>query len=208
MADLPTEIFRKNLLLPSTRKIILQAEPRNRSISFTPPDMDRKMWLQMSRSSKEHDKDIRRLMYRFSSVLRPLDNSLRFVYASKPDDSATKEVKEAWILLEQTVLNSRALLLDALSFGNEIRREQALKSIVPDYKKPSEKEEVFGEDLSDIIQHENETNKLFNDASWQRRRAAQTTSTRTNNTTFLNFKPPPATYTRGRGKVSNWQPHF
>jgi len=48
-------------------------------------------------------------------------------------------------------LNCRALLLDSLSFGNEIRREQALKSIVPGFKKPSERSEVFEEELSEII---------------------------------------------------------
>src|SRR5437868_3765738 len=53
-------------------------------ILFFPPDMNRKMWQQMSRSSRDHDKDIRQLFYRFSSFLRPLDNTLQFLYLSKP----------------------------------------------------------------------------------------------------------------------------
>ena len=43
MANLPTDIFKKHLLPSSTRKLILQAEPKNKQISFTPPDMDRRM---------------------------------------------------------------------------------------------------------------------------------------------------------------------
>jgi len=151
MVNLPTQIFRKNLLLPSTRKTILQNESRNKEISFTPPDMDRKVWSQMSRISREHDKDIKQLLYRFSAILHPLDNSLRLIYASQPNDDASKDTKSAWFQLEQTTLNSRALLLDSLSFENDIRREQALKSISPGYKKPPDREEVFGDDLSEII---------------------------------------------------------
>jgi hypothetical protein len=41
MAKLPTEIFKKNLLSATTRKSILQNEPKNRNISFTPPDYGR-----------------------------------------------------------------------------------------------------------------------------------------------------------------------
>ncbi|CAB4383503.1 unnamed protein product [Rhizophagus irregularis] len=105
--------------------------------------------------------------------------SLRLIYASKPEDSASQETKDAWLKLEQTTLNSRALVLDALLFGNEIRKEQALRSISPGYRKQSEREEVFGEELPEIICKENETNKLFNDAAWQKRHANQFRSPRT-----------------------------
>ncbi|RGB28989.1 hypothetical protein C1646_796187 [Rhizophagus diaphanus] len=42
MAELPSEVFKKNLLPADSRKFILQNEPKNRNISFTPPDMNRK----------------------------------------------------------------------------------------------------------------------------------------------------------------------
>src|ERR1051325_5730590 len=91
MAELTTEIFKKNLLSSSTRKTILQNEPRNKNITFTPPDMDKRIWNRMSRCSREHDKDIKQLLYRFSASIRPIDNCLRFVYASKPKGSVSKE---------------------------------------------------------------------------------------------------------------------
>jgi hypothetical protein len=188
MASLPTEIFRKNILPLAVRKSILQTEPKNEAISFTLPDMDKKVWTQMSRFSRETDKELRKIAYRFSSTIRPIDNSLRYIYASKPDDSADQNVKDTWFQLEQTVLNSRALVLDSLSYVNDIRREQALKSVVPGYKKPSERVEVFGDDLADIIKKENETNKLFNDAAWQKTR--RNTFSRTQNPTSINFKQP------------------
>ena len=62
-----------------------------------------------------------------------------------------QSAKDAWNLLERNALNSRSLLLDSLSFGNELCREQALKSMVPGYKNNPEREEVFGNDLSSII---------------------------------------------------------
>src|SRR5205085_501153 len=90
--------------------------------------------------------------------LRPLDNTLRFLYLSKPEDSAEQATRDTWLQIEQTMLNGRALLLDSLSFGNEIRKEKALKSISPGYRKPSDREEVFGDDLLEIIQKENAAN--------------------------------------------------
>ena len=210
MAELPTHIFKNNLLSSSIRRTILQNEPKNKEIFFTPPDMDKKMWTQMSRSSKEHDKDIRRLLYRTSSALRPLDNTLRFIYASKPEDSASQAIKDAWFELERHTLNTRTLLLDSLSFGNDLRRDQALKSIVPGYKKSSEREEVFGDDLSSIIQKENESSKLFNDAAWQKRRSNQNFSSYPSRTQFnpsINYRPPsrpPSSY-RGKKKSQNYQ---
>jgi hypothetical protein len=86
LATLPTAIFKKNMLPQATRKTILQSEPRNKDISFEPPIMDHKIWSAMSRNVKENDKNLRRIVYRFSSVVRPIDNALRLVYASKPED--------------------------------------------------------------------------------------------------------------------------
>ena len=82
MADLPTKIFKDNALSASSRRNILQNQPKNKDIFFTLPDMDRKMWSHMSKTSREHDKDVRKLLYRFSSVLRPLGNTIRFIYAT------------------------------------------------------------------------------------------------------------------------------
>jgi hypothetical protein len=96
------------------------------------------------------------------------------VYASKPEEEESEEKHEAWLLLEQTVLNARALALDALSFANELRQEHALKATIsPSYHKSPEKEEVFGDELHQTIKAENETNKLLNDAAWQRKRSFQ-----------------------------------
>ncbi|CAB5375990.1 hypothetical protein RhiirA5_370167 [Rhizophagus irregularis] len=139
------EMLQKNLLSQSTRKIILQSEPRNRDISFDPPIMDKKLWNSMFKPAKKQDKNIRRVIYKVSSAIRPIDNTLRMVYASKPE-STDGETYKTWLQMEQTVLNSRALILDALSFANELRREQALKATIsPNYQRPIGKEEVFGE---------------------------------------------------------------
>ena len=93
------------------------------------------------------------------------------------------------------------MLLDSLSFENELRRDQALKSISPGFKKHSDREEVFGDDLPEIIQHENETNKLFNDAAWQRHRSLQNRPTRTQSYSSLIFRLLQTSRERGR---NNW----
>lgn len=187
MESLTTSIFKRNSLSQTLRKSILQSEPRNKNISFEPPVMDKKIWTAMSRYARENDKLLRRMAYRFSSVIRPIDNTLRMVYATKPEDQ-TSESYNAWLLLEQTVLNTRMLALDALSFANELRQEQALKATIsPTYHKPPEKEEVFGDELHATIKNENDTNKLLNDAAWQRKRASQSKNQKYSNTN-LNFK--------------------
>src|ERR1051325_6586028 len=109
------------------------------------------------------------------------------VYTSKLKEQEGEQF-EAWLLLEQTVLNARALALDAMSFANELRQEQALKATIsPTYHKPPEKEEVFGDELHETIKNENDTNKLLNDAAWQRKRASQSKNQKYSNTNF-NFK--------------------
>ena len=171
MSNLPTEIYCGNSLEPAVKSKILQAEPRNKDISFAPLKMEQRMLSIMSRADKETDKNYSRLLYRTSSVLRPIDNTLHMVYASKPRDDG--ELLESWTQLEQTVLNSRALLLDALSYGNDLRRELALKNLSSSYKKPSTDRGVFGDKLSELVHEENELNKLFNEASFQKRRSQQ-----------------------------------
>lgn len=204
MEDLPTAIFKRNTLSQATRKTILQTEPRNRAISFEPPIMDKKIWTSMPKYAKEQDKILRRTIYRVSSVVRPIDNALRLVYASKPETES--EEYAAWATLEQTILNARALALDALSFTNEIRQEQALKATISStYHKPPEKEEVFGDELHDTIKNENETNKLLNDATWQRKRASQNRNQGYNSSNSnLSFRFPSRNSNyRGRSRRNN-----
>ena len=209
MQHLPTKIFKDNTLNPTVRKTILQTEPRNKDISFEPPIMDKKLWNSMSRQAKEQDKNLRRAAYRFSSVVRPVDNTLRLVYASRPNPSSEEQF-EAWLQLEQTVLNNRALVLDALSFVNELRQEQALKTISPTFHKPIEKEEVFGAKLNEAIRAENESNKLLNEAAVQRKKATQNRSSRGTYQNSTNFRPPTGTGYRNKGNKGNsWKdkPH-
>lgn len=209
MLDLPTEVYVGNSLDPTIRKQILQAEPRNKAISFLPLKMEQRMLSNMSKTDKETDKNFSKLLYRFSSVIRPIDNTLRMVYAAKPVEESG-ESYEAWLQLEQSVLNSRALALDALSFGNDLRRELALKTLSPNYKKPSNQRGVFGDDLSNLVQEENELNKLFNDAAHQKRRSQQNFQQRTSSPSFpLTFRPSQRNTFRGRfPRSTSWRPRF
>ncbi|GBC31920.2 hypothetical protein GLOIN_2v1840614 [Rhizophagus irregularis DAOM 181602=DAOM 197198] len=152
MANLPTEIYCGNSLEPVVKKKIFQAEPRNKDISFTPLKMEQRMLSIMSRFDKETDKNYSRLLYKTSSVLRPIDNTLRMVYASKPTEDSGDSY-ESWLQLEQTVLNSRALLLDASSYGNDLRRELALKNLSSNYRKPTGQRGVFGDKLPELKQY-------------------------------------------------------
>lgn len=209
MVSLPTGIFKNNSLNQTTRKTILQSEPRNRDISFEPPIMDRKIWTNMPRQAKDHDKDLRRLAYRYSSVVRPIDNALRSVYSSKPTESSG-EIYEAWVHIEQTILNARALVLDALTFTNEIRQEQALKSTISfSYCKPPDRDEVFGDELYETIKKENEANKLLNDAAFQRRKHYSQGSYNRNQSTSnsqVNFKKPTGSSGyKGKNKGNSWR---
>ncbi|CAB5309081.1 unnamed protein product [Rhizophagus irregularis] len=120
MQRLPTKIYKGNLLASTVRKTILQTEPKNKEISFDLPIMDKKLWTSMPRNAKDQDTNLRRAVYRFSSVIRPTDNILRLVYASKPQYT-TSDQFQAWLQLEQTILNTRALALDAFSFINDLR---------------------------------------------------------------------------------------
>jgi hypothetical protein len=205
MQKLPTSIFKNNSLSPSTRKTILQSEPRNKDISFEPPIMDKKLWSNMPKFAKEQDKTLRRVAYKVSSAVRPIDNTLRLAYTSEPEDSDGDQYK-AWLHLEQTVLNTRALVLYSLSYVNEVRREQALKTTIsPNYQRPVGKEEVFGEELYETIKNENEANKLLNDAAWQRKRAAQNSSAKNEDSSFHYRMPAKSYYSKGKTKYKPGQ---
>uniref|UniRef100_U9TMQ4 Uncharacterized protein n=1 Tax=Rhizophagus irregularis (strain DAOM 181602 / DAOM 197198 / MUCL 43194) TaxID=747089 RepID=U9TMQ4_RHIID len=122
MANLPTEIYCGNSLEPAVKKKIFQAEPRNKDISFTPLKMEQRMLSVMSRFDKETDKNYSRLLYKTFSVLRPIDNTLRMVYASKPTEDSG---------------------------------------------------DSYEDKLPELVQQENEINKLFNEAAFQKKRAQQ-----------------------------------
>ena len=77
MAELPTEMYFGNSLQPATRKQILQSEPRIKDISFIPLKMEHRMLSVMSRTDKETDRNYSKLLYRFFSVIRPIDNTLQ-----------------------------------------------------------------------------------------------------------------------------------
>jgi hypothetical protein len=188
ISNLPTEIYSGNLLEPAVKKQIFQAEPRNKDISFSPLKMEQRMLSVMSRSDKETDKNYSKLLYRFSSVIRPIDNALRMVYASKPEETSGEKY-EGWVQMEQTILNSRALLLDALSYGNDLRRELALKNLSSNYKKPTTQRGVFGDKLSELVHEENELNKLFNDAVYQKKRSQQLTNKFQKPVSSFSYKP-------------------
>ncbi|CAB4379711.1 unnamed protein product [Rhizophagus irregularis] len=168
MENLPTEIYCENSLEPAVKKKIFQAEPRNKDISFTPLKMEQRMLSVMSHFDKETDKNYSRLLYKTSSVFRPIDNTLRMVYASKLTEDSGDSYK-SWLQLEQTVLNSRALLLDTLSYGNDLHRELALKNHSSNYRKPTSQRGVFRDKLPELVQQENEINKLFNEAAFQKK---------------------------------------
>ncbi|CAG8814540.1 15259_t:CDS:2, partial [Cetraspora pellucida] len=121
MCNLPTKIFKDNLLTLDERKSILQAHPYNKHIGFKPPTMDKGLWKYMPKNTREYDKSLAKILYRTSAAICPLDNSLCLLYDSKPDDS-DNEALESWKALKQSLLDTRSLILDSLSFTNEIRQ--------------------------------------------------------------------------------------
>ncbi|CAB4399779.1 unnamed protein product [Rhizophagus irregularis] len=188
MANLPTEIYCGNSLESA---------------------MEQRMLSVMSRFDKETDKNYSRLLYKTSSVLRPINNTLRMVYASKlTEDSG--DSYESWLQLEQTVLNSRALLLDTLSYGNDLRRELALKNLSSNYRKPTCQRGVFGDKIPELVQQENEINKLFNEAAFQKKRAQQ--NSKQKQYSPVSFKSPITgsqnSYNSYKGKNHHWIASF
>ncbi len=93
MLDLPTEVYCGNSLDPTTRKQILQTESQNKAISFVLLKMEQRILSNMSRSDKEINKHYSKLLYKFSSVIRPIDNTLRMVYAAKLIEDSNESYK-------------------------------------------------------------------------------------------------------------------
>ncbi|CAG8769604.1 17846_t:CDS:10, partial [Cetraspora pellucida] len=146
MDKLPTKIYKENAIPNETRQRLLQTFPRNANIKFTPPPMDKQLLKRMSRKAKEVDKTLQKISYHYSSALRPLDNAIRTLYQTKPD-AQNKQALETWEYMELSLLSTRTLILDSLSFTDDQRQEH------------------------DVIKEKNEETKFFNDALWQNRRA-------------------------------------
>ncbi|CAG8632204.1 13776_t:CDS:1 [Dentiscutata heterogama] len=163
IARLPTKIHKDNILTRSQRSNILKNEPRNTNISYNPLAMDKRIWRLLPSHAKELDKVLAKVAYRTSAALRLLDNVLKSVYVSKPPHS-DQDMLQAWSLIEGLLTNTRALLLDLLSFINQNRRDQAIKVLSPSYNPPADNEEVFSQDLSSLIEKENATNKFISEA--------------------------------------------
>ncbi|KAF0443716.1 hypothetical protein F8M41_003535 [Gigaspora margarita] len=163
MLNFTTTIHKDNLLSKSTRAEILKEQPWNTQIKYEAPHMDKRIWKLMSPQAKGTDKLLSKVAYRSLATLRPLDNTLRAIYHAKPDTNS--EALQTWNCIESSLKDTRALLLDNLSYINDLRRQQSLKVISPNYTPSSERKEVFGDDLNSIIERENATNKLFNKAA-------------------------------------------
>ncbi|CAG8723529.1 6528_t:CDS:10, partial [Gigaspora margarita] len=72
--------------------------------------------------------------------------------------------------LEEALLSTRLLILDALLALNVAHRDEALKSFMPSHQSIPETESVFGGELQEIMKKRNRETKFFNDALYQRRR--------------------------------------
>ncbi|CAG8708116.1 11305_t:CDS:2, partial [Funneliformis mosseae] len=126
MQNLPTSIFKKNILLPATRKAILQSEPRNKEISFEPPIMDKKLWTNMP---------------------KPIDNTLRMVYASKPD-SSEEDQHNVWVRREQA-LKATPVRYD---YSPEWKQLSPLRRIPISKRKYSEKNlRIFQKEINSLL---------------------------------------------------------
>ncbi|CAG8547338.1 40256_t:CDS:2 [Gigaspora margarita] len=87
------------------------------------------------------------------------------ILKNQPRNSEIKYKAPTLEYIEIALKDKRSLLLDSLSYTNELRKLQSFKVISPNYVPPSEREEVFGEELGSNIEKENTTNKLFDKAA-------------------------------------------
>ncbi|CAG8820043.1 13666_t:CDS:2 [Gigaspora margarita] len=78
MLNLLTRIHKKNLLSQSFK---------NAEIKYKAPTIDKQIWKLMLTHAKNTDKLLAKIAYRSSAVLQPLDNSLRAIYNSKPENN-------------------------------------------------------------------------------------------------------------------------
>ncbi|CAG8817197.1 10389_t:CDS:2 [Gigaspora margarita] len=122
MHYLSTKINKDSLLPKTTRTEILKNQPHNSEIKYEAPSIDKQIWKLMSPQAKEPDKLLAKVAYHSFAILRPLDNSLRAIYNIKPDNN--DEALMAWEYNETALKDTRSLLLDSLSYTNEIRKQQ------------------------------------------------------------------------------------
>ncbi|CAG8659998.1 24406_t:CDS:2, partial [Cetraspora pellucida] len=172
MLSLTSDIYHDNTLSKNDHFNIIKNQPANKLIMFKPPTMDAPLWQIMSKEAKHTDTLLQKVAYRASTILRPIDNLLRNTYESRPENDDGESIA-AWQEVETTLLQARALVLDTLSFTNDIRRDKALKLISPNYKPKADHSEVFGKCLHEFIEKENATNKLIHKALLHKKRGLE-----------------------------------
>ncbi|CAG8603668.1 3815_t:CDS:2 [Dentiscutata heterogama] len=87
----------------------------------------------------------------------PSEEMLQFFTRIHKDNTLSQEEQA----IEQSLMDTRSLLLNGLSYANDIRRDQTIKCISPSYNPPAEYEEVCGPTkLNELITQENEKNKM------------------------------------------------
>ncbi|CAG8487830.1 11864_t:CDS:2 [Gigaspora margarita] len=99
------------------------------------------------------------------------------------------QAKETDKLLSKVAYYTRALLLDNLSYINNLRRQQSLKVISPNYTPSSEREKVFGDNLNSIIERKNATNKHFNKAANNHKKQQQNYKGNISRPTYVKSNP-------------------
>ncbi|CAG8791722.1 1419_t:CDS:2, partial [Racocetra persica] len=72
----------------------------------------------------------------------------------------------------------RTLLLDVLSFINDSRWQQVLKTISQNYQNPLDADEVFRKDLKNLVERENITNNFINEALRNKAHVSNQSNTR------------------------------
>ncbi|CAG8449483.1 74_t:CDS:2 [Scutellospora calospora] len=117
----------------------------------------------MSKQAHNTDKVLSKLAYKFSSSLCLLDLVIKQIYKTKLPDEDQDGIA-LWKYLEEALLSTRLLILDALSVFNISRRDEALKSFMPSHQLAPETDFVFGEELQEIIEKGNREVKFFNNA--------------------------------------------
>lgn len=98
--------------------------------------------------------------------------------------------------MELSLLLTRSLLLDLLSYLSEHRQEQAIKCIDPAHQTKSEIETLFNDRLTEVIKAENEKTKFFNDELWLKK-------THTKSSNWLQ-RSRVSTELRQQKKLSTW----
>ncbi|CAG8667735.1 1345_t:CDS:2, partial [Gigaspora rosea] len=119
MLDLSTRIHKDNLFSKTSRSEILRNQPWNSEIKYKTPTMDKQIWKLMLTQAKDTDKLL-----------------------AKPNNDT--EALQAWEYIKTALKDTRFLLLNSLSYTNDLRkRQKSLKVISPNYTLPKNKDKVF-----------------------------------------------------------------